>query len=68
MGCTWEDMMKKYERFICDSKVDYDIMVASDLKEFPYTTKEDEAGVVKFENSVDGETKGRSCYGFASYL
>ena len=44
MGCSWVDMTKKYERYICDSKVDDDSMVASDLKQFAYTAEEDEPG------------------------
>ncbi|KAH9665884.1 metallophos domain-containing protein [Citrus sinensis] len=37
-------MTKKYERYICESKVDDDSMVASDLKQFPYTAEEDDPG------------------------
>ncbi|KAH9665887.1 metallophos domain-containing protein [Citrus sinensis] len=44
MGCSWVDMTKKYERYICESKVDDDSMVASDLKQFPYTAEEDDPG------------------------
>lgn len=51
MGCSWVDMAKKYERYICESKADDYSMVASDLKQFPYTAEEDEPGEAEFENS-----------------
>lgn len=67
MGCSWVDMTKKYERYICESNGDDDSMVASDLKQFAYTGEEAEPGAAQFENSADGE-EGTSCYGFVSYL
>ena len=52
MDCSRVDLAKKYEKYICESKADDDSMVASDLKQFPYTAaEEDEPGEAEFENS-----------------